>query len=159
MLETPPTILKEDVIFEESESEAEMSSFSYDGTPHLTSFSAISGQASAPPGPSTSASALLPKSAPTLLRDFDPILDELKAENNCNFEANQRLSGNNVTTIENVYSGVPLLQDSNIACCSSSTTATPSPEPPSEPPPPLPQSGMYSGTFDHNSFQISKILY
>ena len=120
-----------------------MSSFSYDGT-HLTSFSAISGQASAPAGPSTSASALLPKSAPTLLRDFDPILDELKAENNCNFEANQRLSGNNVTTIENVYSGVPLLQDSNIACCSSSTTATPSPEPPSEPPPPLPQSGMYS---------------
>ena len=146
ILETPPTILKEDVIFEESESEAEMSSFSYDGTPHLTSFSAISGQASAP-GPSTSASALLPKSTPTLLRDFDPILDELKAENNSNFEANQRLSGNNVTTVENVYSGVPLLQDSNIACCSSSTTATPSPEPPSEPPPPLPQSGMFLGFF------------
>ena len=145
-METPPTILKEDVIFEESESEAEMSSFSYDGTPHLTSFSAISGQASAP-GPSTSASALLPKSTPTLLRDFDPILDELKAENNSNFEANQRLSGNNVTTVENVYSGVPLLQDSNIACCSSSTTATPSPEPPSEPPPPLPQSGMFLGFF------------
>ena len=142
-METPPTILKEDVIFEESESEAEMSSFSYDGTTHLTSFSAISGQASAPGGPSTSASALLPKSTPTLLRDFDPILDELKAENNSNFEANQRLSGNNVTTIENFYSGVPLKQDTNQACCSSSTTATPSPEPPSEPPPPLPQSGMF----------------
>ena len=149
-METPPTILKEDVIFEESESEAEMSSFSYDGT-HLTNFSAISGQASAP-GPSTSASALLPKSTPTLLRDFDPILDELKAENNCNFEANQRLSGNNVTTVENVYSGVPLLQDSNIACCSSSTTATPSPEPPSEPPPPLPQSGMFLGFFSIEFF-------
>ena len=68
ILETPPTILKENVILEESEAETEMSSLAYDVS------------TSSPPTSGLVAASALPTSAPTLLRDFDPILDELKAE-------------------------------------------------------------------------------
>ena len=68
ILETPPTILKENVILEESEAETEMSSLAYDVS------------TSGPPTSGLVAASALPPSAPTLLRDFDPILDELKAE-------------------------------------------------------------------------------
>ena len=61
-------ILKENVILEESEAETEMSSLAYDVT------------TSGPPTSGLVAASALPTSAPTLLRDFDPILDELKAE-------------------------------------------------------------------------------
>ena len=86
---------------------------------------------------SATASAL-PMSTPTLLRDFDPMLDELKSGSD--FEANKTTTTPfSSSATENFYIAVPL--DTN-RDSSSSTTATPSPEPPSEPPPPLPQSGM-----------------
>ena len=134
----PPTIRKGDVLLEESETETELSSFAYDET--SGSFS-TSGQAAA----AVTSAWALPGATPTLLRDFDPILDELKA--GPDFQACQRDQSRNVISTENFYVSVPL-QDSNI-CCSSSTTATPSPEPPSEPPPPLPESGMIFFIFSY----------